>query len=137
MVGHNIKRERSSFKVVPPCFESLENSKKLFVMHIVIELRTGEGPTVECNGMDITVVGDNGENCTKCIVGGISLNNELSTGNIIMIPDLRKEVFLPLVFNRAVRPAEFRPFSHSFLSFIFQLLRTRFVVLSFKQTYNC
>jgi hypothetical protein len=63
---------------VPSSFESFKDGKELFVMDIVVEFSGGEGLRKKCNRLNFSVSIDNGENCCKCIIGGVSLHNKQS-----------------------------------------------------------
>ena len=76
VVGNNINWSCRAFKVMSPDMESFKNGKEFFVVGVVVQFGRGESMEVESNQMYfIGVVGD-GENGTKCIVGGVSLNND-------------------------------------------------------------
>src|SRR5215467_10612812 len=77
VVRDNVDRERSTFKVMSPDTEGLEDGQKFLVMSVIVSLGGVKGAGVESNRVDFTVFRDHGENGHESIVGGISFDNEL------------------------------------------------------------
>ena len=76
MVGDNVNRSRRTLQVVSPRSERLEDSEEFLVMDVVVQLRGGERPRVECYRMNF-VVDDDGENGAESVVGGVGLDDDL------------------------------------------------------------
>jgi len=49
VVGHNVDREGRALQVVTPGLEGFENSEKLLVVSIVVQLGGSQSARVECN----------------------------------------------------------------------------------------
>jgi hypothetical protein len=73
-------------EVVPPYLESLEYGEELLIVSVVIELRSSEGAAVKCDGVNVAVVGANGENAGDGIVGCVSFDYRRK-GRIEMVED--------------------------------------------------
>ena len=65
-----------------PSPESFEDSEELFVVHIVVQLQSGEGTGEESERMN-SVVRDHREDRSQCVVGGVCLHNQRSTGFLL------------------------------------------------------
>ena len=81
MICDHVNRDTGTFEVVLPNTEGLKDSKEFLVMSVIIELRCRKGSGVEGHRVDLTRVGLNGEDRTKGIVRGISLNNNGFVGD--------------------------------------------------------
>ena len=60
MISYDIDGGASPFEVVSPLFEGVVDSRKFFVVDIVIHLGIFKCPGVECNRTVVTVWGANG-----------------------------------------------------------------------------
>lgn len=97
MISNNISGWGGAFKVMLPDFEGLENCKQFFVMDIIIQLWGSKGMGMKGDQVDLTIIGKDRKNCTQCIVGGISFNNNLSIGNPLCKHRYRSESLLKLI----------------------------------------
>ena len=61
MVGNNVDWGTGAFEIVTPSSEGLEDGQQFFVMHIVIEFGAREGSGMECDRMELAVLGVRGE----------------------------------------------------------------------------
>src|SRR5882724_2791774 len=65
-----------ALKVVAPLSEGLEYGEQFFVVDLVVEFRWLHAVGVECDRVDVTIVGgDLGDDCSDCIVRSIGLND--------------------------------------------------------------
>ena len=80
-----------------PNLESFEDSKQFLVMCVIIQLHHSKSARVKGNWMNFIIFINNGENCSKSIVRGISFHNELSIGNPMSENQSRGEYFLERV----------------------------------------
>ena len=60
MIGYNINGGAGPFKVVLPPFEGIIDSRKFFVVDVIIHLGVFKHLGVECNWMLVAVQGANG-----------------------------------------------------------------------------
>ena len=61
MVGNNVDQGAGAFEVVTPSSEGLEDGQQFFVVHIVVEFGACEGSGMECDRMELAVLGVHGE----------------------------------------------------------------------------
>ena len=71
MISDHVNRCARTFQVVLPHPESIKN-----VMGVIVLFGRSEGTGMESDRVDITGVGDDGEDSTKCIVRSIHLNDQ-------------------------------------------------------------
>src|SRR5882724_10228173 len=65
-----------ALEVVAPLSEGLEYGKQFFVIDLVVELRWLHAVGVECDRVDVAIVGgDLGDDHSNCIVRRVSLNH--------------------------------------------------------------
>ena len=81
MIRNNVDRIGWTFQIVPPNLESFKDGKQFLVMCVVVQLRHSESARVKGNWMNFIIFINNGEDCSKSIVRGISFHNELSIRN--------------------------------------------------------
>ena len=81
MIHNNIDRIGWTFQIVSPNLEGFKDGKQFLVMCVVVQLRRSESARVKGNWVNFIIFINNGEDCSKSIVWGISFHNELSIGN--------------------------------------------------------
>ena len=81
MIGDHIDQKCGTLEVMSPTFEGFENCEEFFVMHIVVEFRSGKSPGVESNGVQLAIRSCDRKDGGKCIVRGIGLDCDLSVRN--------------------------------------------------------
>src|SRR5882724_1290596 len=65
-----------ALEVVAPLSEGLEYGEQFFVVDLVVEFRWLHAAGVECDRVDVAIVGgDLGYDCRNCIVRSVSLNH--------------------------------------------------------------
>src|SRR5882724_8599901 len=65
-----------ALEVVAPLLEGLEYGEQFLVVDLVVELRWLHAVGVECNWVDVAIVGrDLGDDRSNCIVRSVSLNH--------------------------------------------------------------
>src|SRR5882724_5595474 len=65
-----------ALQVVAPLSEGLKYGEQFLVIDLVVELRWLHAAGVECDRVDVAIIGgDLGDDCSDCIVRSISLNN--------------------------------------------------------------
>ena len=75
MVRDYIYRRCSTLKVMSPSSEGFKDRKKLFVVHVIVELHGGECPRVEGDRMD-SVFEDDRKDRSEGIIGGVGLDDD-------------------------------------------------------------
>ena len=80
VVGDNVDTVLGAFEVVSPDFEALEYGEELFVVRVIIALGFGEGMGVECDGVNLAIGRDSGDDASECIVGRIGLDKHGAIG---------------------------------------------------------
>ena len=81
IIYNNINRIGRTFQIVSQNLESFEDGKQFLVMCIIVQLYCSKSARVKDNCMNFIIFVNNGEDCSKSIVQGISFHNELSIGN--------------------------------------------------------
>ena len=81
MIHNNVDGIGQTFQIVPPNLESFKDGKQFLVMCVVVQLHCSESARVKGNWMNFIIFVNNGEDCSKSIVRGISFHNELSIRN--------------------------------------------------------
>ena len=81
MIRNNIDGIGQTFQIVLPNLESFKDGKQFLVMCVVVQLRRSESARVKDNWVNFIIFINNGEDCSKSIVQGISFHDELSIGN--------------------------------------------------------
>ena len=81
MIRNNVDRIDQTFQIVLPNLKSFEDGKQFLVMCVIVQLCCSKSARVKDNWMNFIIFVNNGENCSKSIVRGISFHNELSIGN--------------------------------------------------------
>ena len=76
MVGDNVNRGSSTFQVVTPNPEGLEDGQQLLVVDVVVEFSPIERPRVERNRMNFTRLRVDRQDSSESIVRGISLDDD-------------------------------------------------------------
>ena len=61
VVGNNVDRGTGAFEVVTPSSEGLEDGQQLFVVYVIIKFGAREGSGMECDRMELAVLGVRGE----------------------------------------------------------------------------
>ena len=61
VVGNNVDWGTGAFEIVMPSSEGLEDGQQLFVVHVVVEFGARESSGMECDRMELTVLGICGE----------------------------------------------------------------------------
>src|SRR5882724_12638750 len=75
-----------ALKVVAPLSEGLKYCKQFLIIDLIVELCWLHAAWVECDQVDVTIIGGNlGDDHSKRIVGSISLNN-----NRIVMVEMRQ-----------------------------------------------
>ena len=77
VVGDNIHWKVRTLQVVSPNLECLKDCEKFFVVNIIVEFWSRKGAEVECEEIDIGICRIDRKDSPECIVGSISLNNNL------------------------------------------------------------
>ncbi|KIK78856.1 hypothetical protein PAXRUDRAFT_162881, partial [Paxillus rubicundulus Ve08.2h10] len=62
--------------VVAPGVECFMDGEEFFVMGVIVEFQSGEGPGVECNQAEFVIRAVDGKDAHDGIVGGASLNDD-------------------------------------------------------------
>jgi hypothetical protein len=62
VVHNNVNRHWSTLKIMSPDTESLEDSQEFFIVSVIVQFGHGKGAEVECNGVDFSIIGVDGEN---------------------------------------------------------------------------
>jgi len=81
MIHNNVDGIGQTFQIVLPNLESFKDGKQFLVMCVVVQLCCSESARVKGNWVNFIIFVNNGEDCSKSIVRGISFHNELSIGN--------------------------------------------------------
>jgi len=97
IIHNNVDRIGRTFQIVLPNLESFEDSKQFLVMCVIIQLHHSKSVRVKDNWMNFIIFINNGEDCSKSIVQGISFHNKLSIGNPMSEDWSRGECFLERV----------------------------------------
>jgi len=74
VVGHDVNREGRALQVVTPALESLEDSKELLVVSIVVQLGRSQSVGVECNQSYLIVRTCDGQDTSDRVVLCVSLD---------------------------------------------------------------
>jgi len=72
---------------VSPNLESFKDGKQFLVMCVIVQLCHSKSVRVKGNWMNFIIFVNNGEDCSKSIVQGISFHDELSIGNLMIEED--------------------------------------------------
>ncbi|KIM53882.1 hypothetical protein SCLCIDRAFT_138030, partial [Scleroderma citrinum Foug A] len=75
VVGKNIHKGGRALQVVLPGFESLEDSKELLVMCVVVQLGHGQSVRVEGDRPNLAIGTGDGQDTGNCIVQSVSFNS--------------------------------------------------------------
>ena len=78
VICNDVDRSTKAFKKVSPDAEGFKDCQQFFVVSVVVELRGSKSPGVISHRVDFTGVCFNGEDVTKGVVRGVSLNNDRS-----------------------------------------------------------
>jgi len=97
MIRNNVDGIGWTFQIVLPNFESFKDGKQFLVICIVVQLCRSESARVKGNWVNFIININNGENCSKSIVQGISFHDELSIGNPMSKDRSRGKYFLERV----------------------------------------
>ncbi|KIK78553.1 hypothetical protein PAXRUDRAFT_163699, partial [Paxillus rubicundulus Ve08.2h10] len=62
--------------VMVPGAKCLVDGKEFFVMGVIVEFRSGEGPGVECDRAEFDIRAADGKDASDGIVRGVSLNDD-------------------------------------------------------------
>jgi len=81
MICNNIDGIGQTFQIVSPNLESFKDGKQFLVMCVVVQLCCSESAGVKGNWVNFIIFINNGEDCSKSIVRGISFHDELSIRN--------------------------------------------------------
>jgi len=106
MIRNNIDGIGRTFQIVPPNFESFKDGKQFLVMCVVVQLRHSESARVKGNWVNFIIFINNGEDCSKSIVRGISFHDELSIGNPMSKDGSGGKCFLERVESIYIREVE-------------------------------
>ena len=77
VVNNDVHWKMWTLQVVLLNLECLKNCEKFFVVNVIVEFRSGKGVEMECDEMDIRICRIDRKDSSKCIVGSISLDNNL------------------------------------------------------------
>jgi len=91
---------------VLPNLESFKDDKQFLVMCIIVQLHCSESARVKGNWVNFIIFINNGEDCSKSIVQGISFHDELSIGNPMSKDKSRGKYFLERVESIYTRGVE-------------------------------
>ena len=97
IIHNNIDGIGQTLQIVPLYLESFKDGKQFLVMCVIVQLRRSECVRVKGNWMNFIIFINNGEDCSKSIVRGISFHNELSIRNPISEDRYGGECFLERV----------------------------------------
>ena len=81
MIRDHINQSTRAFEVVSPDTESIKDRQQFFVVSVIVEFQRTESAGIEGHRVDFTRVGLDGEDGTKGVVRGASLNNDWMVGN--------------------------------------------------------
>ena len=99
MIRNNIDGIGQIFQIVLPNLESFKDGKQFLVMCVVVQLCYSESERVKDNWMNLIIFVNNGEDCSKSIVRGISFHDKLSIGNLMSKDKSRSKCFFEKVEN--------------------------------------
>ena len=78
MIHNNVDGIGQTFQIVLPNLEGFKDSKQFLVMYVIVQLHCSESARVKDKWINFILFVNNGEDCSKSIVQGISFHNELS-----------------------------------------------------------
>ena len=81
MIHNNVDGIGQTFQIVLPNLEGFKDSKQFLVMYVIVQLHCSESARVKDKWINFILFVNNGEDCSKSIVQGISFHNELSIRN--------------------------------------------------------
>jgi len=97
MICNNVDGIGQTFQIVLPNLESFEDGKQFLVMCVIVQLRHSKNTGVKGNWVNFIIFINNGEDCSKSIVRGISFHDELSIGNPMSKDGSRGKCFIERV----------------------------------------
>ena len=103
MIRNNVDGVGRTFQIVPPNLESFKDGKQFLVMCVVVQLCHSESARVKGNWMNFIIFVNNGEDCSKSIVQGISFHDKLSIGNPMSEDRYGGKYFLERIENISTR----------------------------------
>ena len=106
MICNNIDGIGWIFQIVSLNLESFKDGKQFLVMCVVVQLRCSESARVKGNWVNFIIFINNGEDCSKSIVQGISFHNELSIGNPMSEDRCRGKCFFERVESILTKEVE-------------------------------
>ena len=77
VVSDDIYQKMWTLQVVSPNLECLKDCKEFFVVNIIVKFWSEKDAGVECNRMDIGICRIDRKDSPECIVGSVSLDNNL------------------------------------------------------------
>lgn len=84
VVCDNVDCKRGSLKIMTPVSKGIINSKKLLIVHVIVEFWRGERSALECDRMKLPVISENGENGCNCILRCVGLGHDLAARNPVL-----------------------------------------------------
>ena len=103
MIHNNINGIGQTFQIVLPNLEGFKDSKQFLVMYVIIQLYCSKSVGVKSNWMNFIIFVNNGEDCSKSIVQGISFHDKLSIGNPMSEDRYGGKYFLERIENISTR----------------------------------
>ena len=83
VLSNNIHWGGRALQVVSPGFEGLENSEKLLVMRVIVQLRCSECARVEGDWPNLAIGTGDGQDTGDCIVQSIGFDGDQGTRLIV------------------------------------------------------
>ena len=97
MIYNNIDGIGQTFQIVSPNLKGFKDGKQFLVMYVIVQFHCSESVRVKGNWINFILFVNNGEDCSKRIVQGISFHNELSIRKPISENRCEGECFLEKV----------------------------------------
>jgi len=97
MICNNVDGIGRTFQIVSPNLESFKDGKQFLVICVIVQLRCSKSERVKGNWVNFIIFVNNGKDCSKSIVQGISFHDELSIGNLMSKDRSRGKCFLERV----------------------------------------
>ena len=99
MIHNNVDGIGWTFQVVSLNFKSFKDSKQFLVIYVVVQLCHSESAGVKGHQMNFIFFVNNGKDCSKSIVQGISFHNDLNIENSMSKNRGKSKCFLERIEN--------------------------------------
>ena len=83
MVGDNVDWQSGILQIVSPRVKSLEDSEKLLIVHVIVQLGHGEHTRIESNQVNLAVGTDIRQYPCDRIVRSVGFNNDWHVGLVV------------------------------------------------------